>query len=171
MLTTAPAAAAAALFPQVQVFGRQLTMTLVARRSRHFAGTRYRKRGISAQGFVANEVETEQIVDAGVVPFFLGGGNILFEREGQVVVLGVVEANEVGLEQTVEAAAGLFEGCGGVLTQERERVCAGGGRGGGASSHPLSSGHPGNAKGPSSSLTPSLSLTHILIQPFVCCRH
>jgi hypothetical protein len=52
--------------PQVQVFGRQLTMTLVARRSRHFAGTRYRKRGISAQGFVANEVETEQIVDAGV---------------------------------------------------------------------------------------------------------
>jgi hypothetical protein len=47
------------------VFGRQLTMTLVARRSRHFAGTRYRKRGISAQGFVANEVETEQIMDAG----------------------------------------------------------------------------------------------------------
>jgi hypothetical protein len=51
--------------PQVQVFGRQLTLTLVSRRSRHFAGTRYRKRGISAQGFVANEVETEQIVDAG----------------------------------------------------------------------------------------------------------
>jgi hypothetical protein len=50
---------------QVHVFGRQLTLTLVARRSRHFAGTRYRKRGISAQGFVANEVETEQIVDAG----------------------------------------------------------------------------------------------------------
>lgn len=50
---------------QVNVFGRQLTMTLVARRSRHFAGTRYRKRGISAQGFVANEVETEQIVDPG----------------------------------------------------------------------------------------------------------
>lgn len=57
--------AALFVYVQVQVFGRQLTMTLVARRSRHFAGTRYRKRGISAQGFVANEVETEQIVDAG----------------------------------------------------------------------------------------------------------
>lgn len=55
---------------QVSVFGRPLTLTLVSRRSRHFAGTRYRKRGISAQGFVANEVETEQIVDAG------GGGSI-----------------------------------------------------------------------------------------------
>ncbi|GBF98113.1 phosphoinositide phosphatase [Raphidocelis subcapitata] len=51
---------------QVSVFGRQLTITLVARRSRHFAGTRYRKRGINDQGFVANEVETEQIVDAGI---------------------------------------------------------------------------------------------------------
>ena len=48
------------------MFGRQLTITLIARRSRHFAGTRYRKRGLNPQGFVANEVETEQIVDAGV---------------------------------------------------------------------------------------------------------
>lgn len=49
-------------------------MTLVARRSRHFAGTRYRKRGISAQAFVANEVETEQIVDAGAGLFEGCGG-------------------------------------------------------------------------------------------------
>jgi hypothetical protein len=55
------------LFPlQVSVFGRALTLTLLARRSRHFAGTRFRKRGLSSQGFVANEVETEQIVDAGI---------------------------------------------------------------------------------------------------------
>jgi hypothetical protein len=51
---------------QVSVFGRALTLTLLARRSRHFAGTRFRKRGLSSQGFVANEVETEQIVDAGI---------------------------------------------------------------------------------------------------------
>ncbi|KIZ00821.1 hypothetical protein MNEG_7144 [Monoraphidium neglectum] len=51
---------------QMSLFGRHITLTLVARRSRHFAGTRYRKRGINDQGFVANEVETEQIVDAGV---------------------------------------------------------------------------------------------------------
>ena len=40
-------------------------MTLIARRSRHFAGTRYRKRGVSDAGRVANEVEVEQVVDAG----------------------------------------------------------------------------------------------------------
>ncbi|KAF6261283.1 SAC domain-containing protein [Scenedesmus sp. NREL 46B-D3] len=51
---------------QVSVFGRSLTLTLLARRSRHYAGTRFRKRGLSSQGFVANEVETEQIVDAGI---------------------------------------------------------------------------------------------------------
>lgn len=40
----------------MSLFGRPITLTLVARRSRHFAGTRYRKRGINDQGFVANEV-------------------------------------------------------------------------------------------------------------------
>lgn len=50
----------------VSIFGRTITIALVARRSRHFAGTRYRKRGINDQGRVANEVETEQIVDAGI---------------------------------------------------------------------------------------------------------
>ena len=40
-------------------------VTLIARRSRHFAGTRYRKRGVSDAGRVANEVEVEQVVDAG----------------------------------------------------------------------------------------------------------
>lgn len=50
---------------QLSVFGRRLTLTLIARRSRHFAGTRYRRRGINADGAAANEVETEQILDAG----------------------------------------------------------------------------------------------------------
>lgn len=48
------------------VFGQTLTITLVARRSRHFAGTRYQKRGVNHEGRVANDVETEQIVWAGV---------------------------------------------------------------------------------------------------------
>lgn len=48
------------------VFGAILTMTLLARRSRHFAGTRFKKRGLSEAGYVANEVETEQIIDAGI---------------------------------------------------------------------------------------------------------
>jgi SacI homology domain len=47
------------------VDGHALTVTLVARRSKFFAGTRYRKRGINDQGHVANHVEVEQIVSAG----------------------------------------------------------------------------------------------------------
>ena len=45
------------------VFGKSLLLTLIARRSRFFAGTRYLKRGTNADGYVANEVESEQVVD------------------------------------------------------------------------------------------------------------
>jgi SacI homology domain len=43
-------------------YGRSLNLILVARRSRHFAGTRYLKRGVNEQGKVANDVEHEQIL-------------------------------------------------------------------------------------------------------------
>lgn len=39
-----------------------LDLILLARRSRHFAGTRYLKRGINVHGNVANDVEVEQII-------------------------------------------------------------------------------------------------------------
>lgn len=38
-----------------------LVCILIARRSRHFAGTRYLRRGVDCTGMVANEVESEQI--------------------------------------------------------------------------------------------------------------
>ncbi|CAM9094825.1 unnamed protein product [Laminaria digitata] len=44
--------------------GRMLSITVIARRSRHFAGTRYLKRGVSDTGNVANDVEVEQIAHA-----------------------------------------------------------------------------------------------------------
>ncbi|KAJ1687271.1 hypothetical protein LUZ63_018661 [Rhynchospora breviuscula] len=44
------------------VLGKNFRLTLIARRSRHFAGTRYLKRGVNEKGRVANDVETEQIV-------------------------------------------------------------------------------------------------------------
>lgn len=44
------------------VAGRTIFITLIARRSRHFAGARFLKRGINDDGYVANDVETEQIV-------------------------------------------------------------------------------------------------------------
>ena len=46
----------------LSVLGRALTLTVVARRSRHFAGTRYLKRGINNRGQAANDVETEQLL-------------------------------------------------------------------------------------------------------------
>ncbi|KAJ6693649.1 hypothetical protein OIU85_004429 [Salix viminalis] len=53
---------------RLSIFGRGFSVLLVSRRSRHFAGTRYLKRGVNDMGRVANDVETEQIVldeDAG----------------------------------------------------------------------------------------------------------
>ena len=43
------------------VYGRLCSVVLIARRSRHFAGTRFLKRGVNEQGQVANGVEAEQI--------------------------------------------------------------------------------------------------------------
>ena len=43
-------------------WGRVVYVTIIARRSRFFAGARYLKRGANDLGYVANDVETEQIV-------------------------------------------------------------------------------------------------------------
>jgi hypothetical protein len=42
--------------------GDRFTLVLIARRSRHFAGTRYLRRGINQDGRPANFVEIEQII-------------------------------------------------------------------------------------------------------------
>ncbi|KAI9106321.1 SacI homology domain-containing protein [Phlyctochytrium arcticum] len=47
---------------KISVFGRSIYVTLIARRSRYFAGARFLKRGVNDHGYVANDVETEQIV-------------------------------------------------------------------------------------------------------------
>jgi hypothetical protein len=47
---------------KISVFGRNIVVTLIARRSRYFAGARFLKRGVNDKGFVANDVESEQIV-------------------------------------------------------------------------------------------------------------
>ncbi|XP_072971517.1 phosphoinositide phosphatase SAC3-like [Typha angustifolia] len=47
---------------KISISGKVFKLTLIARRSRHYAGTRYLKRGVNEKGRVANDVETEQIV-------------------------------------------------------------------------------------------------------------
>lgn len=46
----------------ISIYGRSVYVCLIARRSTHFAGTRFLKRGANFNGDVANEVESEQIV-------------------------------------------------------------------------------------------------------------
>lgn len=46
----------------LKIYGRTVFITLIARRSRYFAGARFLKRGANDCGYVANDVETEQIV-------------------------------------------------------------------------------------------------------------
>jgi len=58
----------------LDVFGRPIFITVIARRSRHFAGARFLKRGTNDAGYVANDVETEQIVaDANTTSFHAPG--------------------------------------------------------------------------------------------------
>lgn len=54
----------------INIFGKSIYITLIARRSSRYAGTRFLKRGANFQGDVANEVETEQMVhDSSVSDF------------------------------------------------------------------------------------------------------
>ncbi|XP_047986430.1 polyphosphoinositide phosphatase [Leguminivora glycinivorella] len=57
----------------LNIFGRPVYITLVARRSNRYAGTRFLKRGANMHGDVANEVETEQIVHDSMVSSFSNG--------------------------------------------------------------------------------------------------
>lgn len=55
------------------VYSKPIYITLIARRSKHYSGTRFLKRGLNLDGNVANEVETEQIVhDASISNFSKG---------------------------------------------------------------------------------------------------
>ncbi|XP_072911994.1 polyphosphoinositide phosphatase [Hemitrygon akajei] len=67
------------------IYGRPVYVTLIARRSCKFAGTRFLKRGANYEGDVANEVETEQIVhDASVMSFSAGSYSSYVQVRGSV---------------------------------------------------------------------------------------
>lgn len=57
----------------LNIFGCSVFVTLIARRSQKYAGTRFLKRGGTNEGYVANEVETEQIVHNSSVSSFSKG--------------------------------------------------------------------------------------------------
>ncbi|XP_059046307.1 polyphosphoinositide phosphatase [Achroia grisella] len=57
----------------LNIFGRPIYLTLIARRSNRYAGTRFLKRGANIHGDVANEVETEQIIHDSMVSSLTAG--------------------------------------------------------------------------------------------------
>ncbi|MCJ1477734.1 phosphatidylinositol-3,5-bisphosphate 5-phosphatase [Lambiella insularis] len=62
----------------LSVFGRTVYITIIARRSRFFAGARFLKRGANDLGYVANDVETEQIVSEMLTTSFHAPGPKLY---------------------------------------------------------------------------------------------
>lgn len=66
---------------KISDYGRTLNLFLMARRSRHFAGTRYLKRGVSDRGKVANDVEHEQILQDET---FTGGFSSFLQMRGSI---------------------------------------------------------------------------------------
>ena len=64
----------------LDIFGRAVYITIIGRRSRHFAGARYLKRGINDVGYVANDVETEQIVSEKLTTSFHAPGPRLYSN-------------------------------------------------------------------------------------------
>ncbi|KAG0349572.1 phosphatidylinositol-3,5-bisphosphate 5-phosphatase [Podila minutissima] len=61
---------------KLSILGRNVFVTLIARRSRLFAGARFLKRGVNDRGYVANDVETEQIVSEMSTTSFYGAGTL-----------------------------------------------------------------------------------------------
>lgn len=64
----------------LDVFGRIVYVTIIGRRSRFFAGARFLKRGVNDLGYVANDVETEQIVAEKLTTSFHAPGPRLFSN-------------------------------------------------------------------------------------------
>ncbi|POS87918.1 hypothetical protein EPUL_000725 [Erysiphe pulchra] len=62
------------------IYGRTVFITLIARRSRYFAGARFLKRGANDRGYVANDVETEQIVSEVLTTSFHAPGPKLYSN-------------------------------------------------------------------------------------------
>ncbi|KAL8726393.1 MAG: hypothetical protein Q9166_006744 [cf. Caloplaca sp. 2 TL-2023] len=62
----------------ISIHARTVSITVIARRSRFFAGARFLKRGANDLGYVANDVETEQIVSEALTTSFHAPGPQLY---------------------------------------------------------------------------------------------
>ncbi|KAL6857122.1 hypothetical protein ACP4OV_018504 [Aristida adscensionis] len=84
-------------FKQVKlsIFGREINVVLISRRSRHFAGTRYLKRGVNDHGKVANDVETEQIIFEEEAGLCKGRMSAVVQMRGSIPLFWSQEASRL----------------------------------------------------------------------------
>jgi len=69
----------------VSIYGKPVYVTLIARRSKNYAGTRFLKRGANFEGDCGNEVETEQIAcDASIGSDNMGHYTSFVQMRGSV---------------------------------------------------------------------------------------
>ncbi|KAJ8324337.1 hypothetical protein BDV3_005195 [Batrachochytrium dendrobatidis] len=96
---------------KICVFGHNIFVTLIARRSKYYAGARYLKRGVNDQGYVANDVETEQIVhDASTTSFYIPPGRYgscagytsFLQHRGSIPVYWSQEATAMAAKPQIE---------------------------------------------------------------------
>ncbi|EIW71658.1 hypothetical protein TREMEDRAFT_27142 [Tremella mesenterica DSM 1558] len=98
---------------KIQVFTRTIYLTLLARRSRFYAGARYLTRGVNENGHVANEVETEQIVSEPLATGFgiehgkankaaYGGYTSFVQYRGSIPVMWHQESNQMTPRPPIE---------------------------------------------------------------------
>lgn len=95
----------------VSLLGKSIYITMIARRSHHFAGARFLKRGVNTQGYVANEVETEQIVtDMILTPFHKSGQGFFdsdrytsfVQHRGSIPLYWIQEASNLTAKPPIE---------------------------------------------------------------------
>ncbi|XP_022888769.1 phosphoinositide phosphatase SAC4-like isoform X2 [Olea europaea var. sylvestris] len=85
----------------LSISGHDFKLTLIARRSRHYAGTRYLKRGINEKGRVANDVETEQIVFKDVPVGFPMQISSVVQNRGSIPLFWSQETSRLNLKPDI----------------------------------------------------------------------
>ncbi|KAM7459310.1 hypothetical protein LguiA_036304 [Lonicera macranthoides] len=85
----------------ISLSGRDLRLTLIARRSRHYAGTRYLKRGVNESGRVANDVETEQIVFEDVPEGFPMQISSVVQNRGSIPLFWSQETSRLNIKPDI----------------------------------------------------------------------
>ncbi|QCD80186.1 phosphoinositide phosphatase SAC3-like [Vigna unguiculata] len=83
------------------ISGREFILTLIARRSRHYAGTRYLRRGVNEKGRVANDVETEQMVFEDVPEGFPIQISSVIQNRGSIPLFWSQETSKLNIKPDI----------------------------------------------------------------------